>query len=153
MSIGFDNAIAFIMIFGLLVFLHELGHFVVAKWAGIRVQVFSLGFGPRLFGWRGPETDYRVSLVPLGGYVKMLGEETEMELVADPRDGEEEAAAGDGDDAFTAKPRWQRLLVMLAGGIMNMMQIQGPSWMVIELPLYLVVAWLAGSIEQRRRES
>ncbi len=119
MSIGFDNAIAFVMIFGLLVFLHELGHFVVAKWAGIHVQVFSLGFGPRLFGWRGPQTDYRVSLVPLGGYVKMLGEETEMELVADPRDPTDAETPVGAADAFSAKPRWQRLLVMVAGGVMN----------------------------------
>jgi regulator of sigma E protease len=128
-SFGVDYAIAFIMIFGLLVFLHELGHFVIAKWCRIRVQVFSLGFGPRLFGFRGPETDYRVSLIPLGGYVKMLGEETEMELVADPRDRAHDGAGvqtGEGvdegippEDAFSSKPRWQRFLVMVAGGIMN----------------------------------
>ena len=129
MNIGFDNAIAFVMIFGILVFLHEFGHFMVAKWAGIRVEVFSLGFGPRLFGWRSAGTDYRVSLVPLGGYVKMLGEEAEMELVADPRDAatstSQEPAAETGDptpppDSFAAKSRWQRFLVMVAGGVMNL---------------------------------
>src|SRR5438105_12455326 len=53
---------------GLVIFVHELGHFLVAKWAGVRVEVFSLGFGPRLLGFRRGDTDYRVSLVPLGGY-------------------------------------------------------------------------------------
>jgi 1-deoxy-D-xylulose-5-phosphate reductoisomerase len=132
MNIGFDNLIAFVLIFGILVFLHELGHFMVAKWAGIRVEVFSLGFGPRLFGWRSGGTDYRVSLVPLGGYVKMLGEEPEMDLVADPRDGavtqEAETQAterepSDGTlppDSFAAKSRWQRFAVMVAGGVMNL---------------------------------
>jgi len=125
MNIGFDNAIAFVMIFGILVFLHELGHFMVAKYAGIRVEVFSLGFGPRLVGWRSGGTDYRISLVPLGGYVKMLGEESEMELVADSRDASPEAAtipsaAEPPSDAFTSKTRWQRFLVMLAGGVMNL---------------------------------
>ncbi|MFQ5670218.1 MAG: RIP metalloprotease RseP [Acidobacteriota bacterium] len=138
MTIGWDNAIAFVMIFGVLVFLHELGHFIVAKWSGVRVEIFSLGFGPRLFGWRTAQTDYRVSLVPLGGYVKMLGEDTEVELVTDPQDGTEDearrralssgpAAPEDGEpearspapDAFSSKPRWQRLLVMIAGGLMN----------------------------------
>jgi len=125
MNIGFDNAIAFVMIFGILVFLHELGHFLVAKYTGIRVEVFSLGFGPRLVGWRHGATDYRISLVPLGGYVKMLGEEGEMELVADPRDAapESEEPAADAappPDAFSAKTRWQRFLVMVAGGVMNL---------------------------------
>jgi regulator of sigma E protease len=123
LSFILDNIIAFIMIFGVLVFLHELGHFLVAKWAGIRVEVFSLGFGPRLFGFRGPQTDYRVSLVPLGGYVKMLGEEAEMELVADPKDREQAEVTADEEiseeDAFSAKPRWTRFLVMVAGGVMN----------------------------------
>jgi regulator of sigma E protease len=123
LSFVLDNIVAFIMIFGLLVFLHELGHFLVAKWARIRVEVFSLGFGPRLFGFRGPQTDYRVSLVPLGGYVKMLGEETEMELVADPKDREQAEMTADdeiaAEDGFSSKPRWTRFLVMVAGGVMN----------------------------------
>ncbi|MFQ5768632.1 MAG: RIP metalloprotease RseP, partial [Acidobacteriota bacterium] len=127
MNIGFDNLFAFATIFGLLVFLHEAGHFVLAKLSGIRVEVFSLGFGPRIFGWRGKVTDYRVSLVPLGGYVKMLGEEAEMDLVGGT--GEEHAppetllAAGGRPlpaDAFTAKTRWQRFLVMSAGAVMNL---------------------------------
>jgi regulator of sigma E protease len=59
---------------GIIIFVHELGHFLVARWAGVRVETFSLGFGPRLFGFRRGHTDYRISLIPLGGYVKMAGE-------------------------------------------------------------------------------
>ncbi|MFQ5719902.1 MAG: RIP metalloprotease RseP [Acidobacteriota bacterium] len=134
---SFDNIFGFILLFGLLVFLHEFGHFVVAKWSGIYVEVFSLGFGPRLFGWRGAETDYRVSLVPLGGYVKMLGEGPEAEWVDDPRQRrapqdpgpektdavpalEAATATRPVDRSFANKPRSQRLMVMVAGASMNL---------------------------------
>src|SRR5882672_7786018 len=60
---------------GAVIFVHELGHFLAARWCGVRVEVFSLGFGPRVFGWRRNGTSYQLSLVPLGGYVKMAGEE------------------------------------------------------------------------------
>jgi len=66
--------VAFIIVFGVLVFIHEFGHFFTAKLVGVRVEVFSLGFGQRLFGFKKGETDYRVCLIPLGGYVKLLGE-------------------------------------------------------------------------------
>ncbi|MCZ6650878.1 MAG: RIP metalloprotease RseP [Acidobacteria bacterium] len=157
MNIGFDNAIAFVMIFGILVFLHELGHFLVAKYAGIRVEVFSLGFGPRLVGWRSGGTDYRISLVPLGGYVKMLGEESEMELVADPRDAApaEETPPAPPEphpDAFTSKTRWQRFLVMLAGGVMNLILavliLAGVNMAGREEPVFLnETPRLAGPVE------
>ncbi len=157
MNIGFDNAIAFVMIFGILVFLHEFGHFMVAKYAGIRVEVFSLGFGPRLVGWRSGGTDYRISLVPLGGYVKMLGEEAEMELVADPRDGTaadetEPASSEPPSDSFTSKTRWQRFLVMLAGGVMNLILavliLAGVNMAGREEPAFLdMTPRLAGPVE------
>ena len=143
---SFDSLIGFAILFGLLVFLHELGHFIVAKWSGIHVEVFSLGFGPRLFGWRGAQTDYRVSLVPLGGYVKMLGEGPEANWVDDPRhrggDGTASQNAGQAPPApqgesFAAKPRSLRLLVMAAGATMN---------------LFLAVAILMGLNMAGRRE-
>ena len=90
-----------LVVLGALVFIHELGHFLVAKAFGVRVEVFSLGFGKRLFGFRRGATDYRVALIPLGGYVKMAGE-----MFAEPE--------GIEADHFTAKPRWQRLLIVLA---------------------------------------
>jgi regulator of sigma E protease len=96
--------------FGLVIFVHELGHFLTAKWVGIKVERFAIGFGPRLFGLRRGETDYCVKLLPLGGYVKMLGQED-----FNPHDGED---AGD-PRSFNNKPIWARLTVVSAGVVMN----------------------------------
>lgn len=117
MSVDLNNVIAFITIFGVLVFLHEAGHFLAAKWYRVRVEVFSLGFGPRLFGWRRRETDYRVSLVPLGGYVRMVGEQSDAEWVGDPRD--ERPPTGDGGSLLD-RSRTQRLIIMVAGAAINL---------------------------------
>ena len=104
------SAAAFIVLVGLIVILHELGHFVMAKLFGVRVEAFSFGFGPRLFGFKYGGTDYKVCLLPLGGFVKMTGEnpteESADEIASDP-------------GAFTAKPRWQRMLIGLAGPVVN----------------------------------
>ncbi len=89
-----------------MVLVHEFGHFAVAKLCGIRVETFSIGFGKRLFGFRRGDTDYRLSLLPLGGYVKMAG------------DTPGEAPSGDPGE-FNAHPRWQRILVALAGPVAN----------------------------------
>jgi len=93
------------IVLGIMVLVHEFGHFAVAKLCGIRVEVFSIGFGKRIFGFRRGETDYRLSLLPLGGYVKMSG------------DNPGEAPTDPGD--FNAHPRWQRILVALAGPFAN----------------------------------
>lgn len=90
---------------GVIIFVHELGHLLVARAFGMRVLAFSLGFGKRLWGFTRDETDYRISLVPLGGYVKLSGENPD-EASDDPRD-------------FVNRPRWQRVLVYLAGPAMN----------------------------------
>ena len=100
------NTLSFVLILGIMIFLHELGHFVVARLFRIRVEVFSLGFGKRLWGVERDGVDYRVSAIPLGGYVKMAGEQ-----IGEERDG--------GPDEFLSRPRWQRMLVMLAGPAMN----------------------------------
>jgi regulator of sigma E protease len=104
------SAAAFIVLVGLIVILHELGHFVMAKLFGVRVEAFSFGFGPRLFGFKYGDTDYKVCLLPLGGFVKMTGEnlteESADEIASDP-------------SAFTSKPRWQRMLIGLAGPVVN----------------------------------
>jgi len=102
---------AFILVLGVIIFVHEFGHFITAKAFGMRVFVFSFGFGRRLFGFKWGDTDCRVSLVPLGGYVKLEGE-------ADDRISEDTSTIGDGRD-FTARPRWQRFVVYLAGPVMN----------------------------------
>jgi regulator of sigma E protease len=102
---------AFVVVLGIIIFVHELGHFLTAKLFGMRVFIFSFGFGKRLFGFRRGDTDYRISLVPLGGYVKLEGE---------PDDYLSENAAQEGDHLdFLARPRWQRFLVYTAGPAMN----------------------------------
>ena len=105
------NAAAFIVVLGLMIFFHEFGHFITAKAFGMRVFVFSFGFGKRLLGFKWGDTDCRVSAIPLGGYVKLEGE-------ADDVISEDVPAAGDGRD-FGARPRWQRFIVYLAGPFMN----------------------------------
>ena len=107
--------LAFIFILGSAVVLHEFGHFIVAKLFGIRVETFSVGFGPRLFGRKWGHTDYRVSAIPLGGYVKLGGDESNAPL----------EGAGDEsvppEEMFNLRPRWQRILVALAGPVMNVL--------------------------------
>ena len=105
------NAAAFVAALGLMIFFHEFGHFITAKAFGMRVFVFSFGFGKRLLGFKWGDTDCRVSAIPLGGYVKLEGE-------ADDVISEDVPSAGDGRD-FGARPRWQRFIVYLAGPIMN----------------------------------
>ncbi|HEV7501125.1 MAG TPA: site-2 protease family protein, partial [Vicinamibacteria bacterium] len=106
-----QNAGAFVVVLGLMIFCHEFGHFITAKAFGMRVFIFSFGFGKRLLGFKWGETDCRVSLIPLGGYVKLEGE---------PEDhlSEDTSTLGDGKD-FTSRPRWQRFIVYLAGPAMN----------------------------------
>jgi regulator of sigma E protease len=91
-----------------MIVLHELGHFIVAKLFGIRVETFSVGFGKRLWGVRKGDTDYRISLIPLGGYVKMAGENLDEQITGAP-------------DEFMSKPKWQRLCVAFAGPVMNIL--------------------------------
>src|SRR2546428_6553747 len=112
---GIIGALAFIFILGAAVVLHEFGHFIVAKFFKIRVETFSVGFGPRLFGKKFGQTDYRVSAIPLGGYVKLGGDESNA-----PIEGE---GAPDipAHERFDLRPRWQRIAVALAGPIMNIL--------------------------------
>jgi regulator of sigma E protease len=91
---------------GVMILVHEWGHFVVARLCGVRVEVFSIGFGNRIFGWKRNGTDYRLAVFPFGGYVKMAGENPAEERTGAP-------------DEFLAQPRWKRLLIILAGPFMN----------------------------------
>jgi len=100
------NAVVVVIVLGFMIFIHELGHFLAAKSFGIQVLVFSLGFGKRLFGWKRGDTDYRVSALPFGGYVKMAGD--------DPT----EVRQGDARE-FLGRPRWQRFIVVIMGPAMN----------------------------------
>lgn len=127
----------FLAILGIMVLVHEFGHFAVAKLCGVRVEAFSIGMGKRLFGWVHNGTDYKVCVLPLGGYVKMSGE-TEMEMiqtspsetnVANPPSVVDYIAPGSDTSPvgvqtldsgnFNSKPRWQRMLIALAGPIAN----------------------------------
>ena len=103
--------IAFIVL-GIIIVIHELGHFLVAKFFKIKVETFSVGFGPRLFGVRYGETDYRISAFPLGGYVKMAGEIPGESVTGAPNE-------------FLSKPKWQRFLVASAGPAMNILLAVG----------------------------
>ncbi|HWP42323.1 MAG TPA: RIP metalloprotease RseP [Blastocatellia bacterium] len=121
-------AVAFVLVLGAMIVIHELGHFLVAKFFGIRVEVFSVGFGKRLWGIKRGDTDYRLSLIPLGGYVKMAGENLDEQVTGAP-------------DEFMSKPKWQRFLVALAGPAMNILTaLVIPAVMVMihfETPAYV----------------
>ncbi len=122
--------LGFIVVIGILIFVHEFGHFVVAKLSGVKVEVFSLGFGPQLIGYKYGETLYRIGIIPLGGYVKMLGEEP-GEAVDDPR-------------AFSNKPLLTRLAVVVAGPAMNLI------FALLFLPLaYMVGVRIPAYFEQK----
>jgi len=105
------TVVSFVIVIGILILIHELGHFFVARWTGVGVERFSIGFGPVLLRWRGKETEYCLSAIPMGGYVKMLGEENPLEggesLPYDPK------------RAFALKPLWARFLIVFAGPAMN----------------------------------
>lgn len=108
----FEDILWLLVLIGVMILIHELGHFWAARYFDVKVEAFSFGFGPRLFGFRRGETDYRFSLVLFGGYVKMAGEQITDENVDDPR-------------SFMAKPRWQRLIIAFAGPFMNMVLAVG----------------------------
>ena len=116
------SAAAFIVLVGILVVIHELGHFTVAKLCGVRVEAFSVGFGPRLFGFKYGDTEYKVCLLPLGGFVKMTGENPEQNLEAGEAPAE---TIKDDSGALTAHPRWQRMLIGIAGPVFNFLLALG----------------------------
>lgn len=110
--------LAFLFVLGVLVFVHELGHFLMARWHGVRVLTFSLGFGPKLLAVRRGDTEYCVSAIPLGGYVKMAGENPD-----DPRSG--------APDEFLSKTKWQRFQILIMGPAMNLALAVVLLWLVL----------------------
>lgn len=108
---------AFIVLIAIMVVVHEFGHFAVAKLCKVRVEAFSLGFGPRLFGYVYGDTDYKVCLLPFGGYVKMAGEN--FSELSDAATGTATQAPVNDPGALTSHPRWQQMLIGLAGPVAN----------------------------------
>src|SRR5258706_9027022 len=106
------NVVWLLVLIGIMILIHELGHFWAARFFKVRVEVFSIGFGPRLFGFKRGDTDYRFSGILFGGYVKMAGDQPGDDGAEDP-------------DGLTAKPRWQRLIVAFAGPFMNIVLAVG----------------------------
>ena len=106
MSFALVSIVSMLVVLGIMVLVHETGHFVTAKLCGVRVEIFSVGFGPRLFGFKRGDTDYRLSLLPLGGFVKFAGGDQGEESTGDPAE-------------FTARPRWQRILIGASGPASN----------------------------------
>ena len=129
--------VAMAVVLGIMILVHEFGHYAAAKWFGVRVDVFSIGFGKRLAGFKRGDTDYRISALPLGGYVKMAGE--------NPLESRSGAA-----DEFMSHPRWQRFVIAIAGPAMNILLaialLTGVFMVHYEHPLYLdepaVVGWV-----------
>ena len=126
------------VVLAVMIVMHELGHFAAAKWFGVRVDVFSIGFGKRLVGFRRGDTDYRISALPLGGYVKMAGENPLESHTGAP-------------DEFTSHPRWQRFVIAAAGPAMNILLaiglLTGVNMVHYEHPVYLdqpaLIGWVA----------
>jgi regulator of sigma E protease len=135
---GFLTAVISVaVILGFMILIHEFGHYAAAKLLGVRVEVFSIGFGKRLLGFRRGETDYRIAAIPLGGYVKMSGENPMDERTGDPRE-------------FLSHPRWHRFIIAIAGPAMNIVLaiglLTGVYMVHYETPVFLdkpaVISWI-----------
>jgi regulator of sigma E protease len=130
--------LAFLLVLGVLIFVHELGHFLVARWYGVRVLTFSLGFGPKILKLTRGGTEYCISVIPLGGYVKMAGETTQDEREGAP-------------DEFLSKSKWIRFQVYLAGPAMNVMLALAASAVVLsqgaDVPKYYSQPAVIGALD------
>ena len=127
-----NTVISFIIVLGLLIFVHEFGHFIWAKLFGVKVLKFSLGFGPKLVSKQLGETEYLISAFPLGGYVKMFGEN-----VAEAAD--ENISAADMHRSFSMRPVWQRFIIVAGGPIFNL---------IFALLLFFFIVLAAGLPQQ-----
>lgn len=110
------TAVVSIFVFGIIIFIHELGHFLTAKWSGIQVNEFSIGMGPQILKWGKGETQYSLRLLPIGGFVSMEGEDE------DPEDGEnKDFAPKDNKRSYQNAPVWKRMIVIATGAFMNLL--------------------------------
>jgi regulator of sigma E protease len=132
------TVLAFAFVIGVLVFVHELGHYLAARRVGVRVLAFSIGFGPRLVGFTRGGTEYKIAAIPLGGFVKMAGE-----TVEDQRSG--------APDEFLSKSKWERFQVLIAGPAMNIALAILVLWGVLlqgaDIPAYRDMAPVVGAME------
>src|SRR6516165_4620934 len=138
-----NTLIGIVLVLGVVILVHEWGHFIAARFFGVRVDVFSIGFGPRLFGYKRGDTDWRVSALPLGGYVRMAGQDmTDV-------DSGDKAPTG-APDELMSKKRWQRAIISFAGPglpkdsaaakaglqvgdrITSLNDVQNPTWGTLE---------------------
>jgi regulator of sigma E protease len=130
--------LSFLFVLGVLVFIHELGHFLLARWNGVRVITFSLGFGPKILKMQRGDTEYCISIIPLGGYVKMAGENPEDQPTG-------------GNDEFLAKTKWQRFQILIAGPAMNIILAVVLLAVVLmqgaDVPAYLDQAATVGAVQ------
>lgn len=109
----FINVVPFLILLTILVFVHELGHYLVARYNGVKVEVFSIGFGPTLFGWKSASgTHWKVSLIPFGGYIKMTNEDEIFAIEKEPKKKKDAPLAS---DSFLTKSPWQRMAISVAG--------------------------------------
>ncbi len=142
------SLVAFLIMIGILVTIHEFGHFLFARLFGVRVEVFSIGFGPPIFQWKGKETVYQIALIPLGGYVKMYGEDS----MTEPVQGEANKEAFQDPRSFAAKPRWQKMLIAFAGPLFNIVLaiiLFAAAYMIgIQQPKYLNDPVVVGYVEK-----
>jgi regulator of sigma E protease len=122
----FANFGPFFILLGILIFVHELGHFLVAKYYGVRVEVFSLGFGKKILKYKRGDTTYCLSVIPLGGYVKMFGDDPSADVPAEER-----------KHAFLHKPVYQRFAVVLAGPLMNLF---------FAIVVFSMIAWVGEDV-------
>ena len=133
-----NTLLPFLFVLGVLIFVHELGHFWMARRLGVRVLTFSLGFGPKILNIRRGDTDYCVSIIPLGGYVKMAG------------DSPEEARSGH-DDEFLSKSKWERFQILIMGPVMNILLALVVTAVVlfqgVEVPAYVDEPPVVGAVQ------
>lgn len=134
------SILVFILVFAVIVFVHELGHFLVAKWSGIKVEEFAFGFPPKLISWHRSGTKYAINLIPIGGYVKLKGEES----------------ASPEKDSLTQKNGWQQSATMIAGVVMNLIL----AWLILTFLIAIPNSWksaegvfVAGAIPGSAAES
>ncbi len=142
------SLIAFLIMIGVLITIHEFGHFLFARLFGVKVEIFSIGFGPPIFKWKGKETVYQIAAIPLGGYVKMYGEDS----MTEPVQGEVDKSAFEDPSSFHAKPRWQKMLIAFAGPLFNILLaviLFAAAYMIgIKQPAYLNQPVVVGYVEK-----